>query len=762
MDHSILKSETSAKRRLIKIIILTLVLVFIGMFIFQTLKNDIFPNLSLKDSQMITNVFDTLIAVIVAYIIYQKQNLILRKLDLENEKRKITEGHLNHLNQIYSIISEINQTIVRIKDKKKLFDQVCKIIVGFGKFKMAWIGEVNYETGNVIPISYFGIVEEYLDELNISIKQNKISEGPTGKAILSGNYFVCNDILNDPRMEPWKDKALKLGYKSSASFPILLNNQIIGSLNIYSSEVGFFKESEIKLFDEICLDISFALETINSEIKKLQAFSDLRTASHYARSLIEVSLDPLVTISSQGKITDVNKATEYATGFVREEIIGSNFSDYFTQPEKANEGYQLVLAKGFVRDFPLTIKNKSGQEIDVLYNATVYKNETGEIQGVFAAARDITERKRSEEAIKSEKKKLNDLMEMLPAYLVLLSKDYHVPYANKYFEDRFGKSNGKKCYEYLFGLDKPCDVCESFKVFKTNEPHHWEWTGPDDRNYDIHDFPFKDADGSTLILEMGIDITERKKAEKEIKKLNEDLELKVSQRTSQLESAIKELEAFSYSVSHDLRAPLRALDGFAKILIEDYSKKLDDEGKRFLNIIMTNSKMMGTLIDDLLAFSRLNQVQINLSLIDMEGMANSIFYELVQNNETEKIKFNVQKIPNAFGDSSMMRQVWRNLISNALKFSSRKENPSIEIGSFTELNENIFYIKDNGVGFDMNYANKLFGVFQRLHKTTEFEGTGVGLAIVQRIIHRHGGRIWAEGKINEGAIFYFTLPIVRS
>ncbi len=176
MDHSILKSETSAKRRLIKIIILTLVLVFIGMFIFQTLKNDIFPNLSLKDSQMITNVFDTLIAVIVAYIIYQKQNLILRKLDLENEKRKITEGHLNHLNQIYSIISEINQTIVRIKDKKKLFDQVCKIIVGFGKFKMAWIGEVNYETGNVIPISYFGIVEEYLDELNISIKQNKISE----------------------------------------------------------------------------------------------------------------------------------------------------------------------------------------------------------------------------------------------------------------------------------------------------------------------------------------------------------------------------------------------------------------------------------------------------------------------------------------------------------------------------------------------------------------------------------------------------------
>ena len=758
MEEFLRKSGFQSKVKLLAVLVSTLVIVFAGMFIFQTLKNTLIPDLDLKQSQMLTNIFDSLVAVVVAFVIYQKQSRTTQQLVSENEKRKFTELYLSHINKIYSVISEINQSIVRIKDKRKLFEQVCKIIVEYGKFKMAWIGEVDYLKETVIPVTYYGVVNDYLDEIKISLTENKFKDGPTGRAILSGNYFICNDIRIDPRMEPWKDKALKLNFKSSAAFPISFEDKIIGSLNIYSSEIDFFKEDEIKLFNEICSDISFALEMINTETKKQQAFSELRTASHYARSLIEASLDPLVTISAEGMITDVNRATENATGISREELIGNSFSNYFTEPNKANEGYQQVLSRGFVRDYPLTVRNKGGQTIDVLYNAAVYKNESGIIQGVFAAARDITERKKAEEAIKLERKRMNDLMEMLPAYLILLTKDYHVQYANQYFEDRFGKSNGKKCYEYLFGLDKPCEICETFTVFKTNAPHNWEWTGPDNRNYDIHDFPFKDVDGSKLILEMGIDITERKNAEQEIKKLNEELEQKVLQRTSQLEDAVKELEAFSYSVSHDLRAPLRALDGFAKILLEDYSAKLDDEGRRFLNIIMTNSKTMGTLIDDLLAFSRLNQQKINLSAIDMEGMANSIYYELVQDNEKLKINFNVQKIPNAFGDTSMMRQVWRNLISNALKFSSNCKTPNIEIGSYSEGIENIYFIRDNGVGFDMQYAHKLFGVFQRLHKITEFEGTGVGLAIVQRIIHRHGGRVFAEGKVNEGAVFYFSLP----
>lgn len=281
-----------------------------------------------------------------------------------------------------------------------------------------------------------------------------------------------------------------------------------------------------------------------------QTEQELRTASLYARGLIEASLDPLVTISPEGKITDVNDATEDATGVPRSQLIGTDFSNYFTEPDLAGSGYRRVLSEGLVRDYPLTIRHVSGRTIDVLYNAVVYKNEMGETQGVFAAARDVTvqkqaarELKEASEALEFERRRFREVLDMLPAYVVLLTPDYRVPFANRFFAERFGTSNGRHCYEYLFGRNEPCEVCESFTVMRTHEPHRWEWTGPDGRNYDISDFPFTDADGSPLILEMGIDITERKQAEAELAKYRHHLEELVQQRTAQLEAANAQLEA---------------------------------------------------------------------------------------------------------------------------------------------------------------------------------------------------------------------------
>lgn len=257
-----------------------------------------------------------------------------------------------------------------------------------------------------------------------------------------------------------------------------------------------------------------------------------------------------------------------------------------------------------------------------------------------------------------------------------------------------------------------------------------------------------------VIFAMARDITERKRAEDAIKHLNEHLE----KRTVQLEAANKELEAFSYSVSHDLRAPLRAIDGFSRILVEDYYDNLDDDAKRVLDVIRKNTQNMGQLIDDLLAFSRLGRKQIERSPIDMTELAADVSTQLNPVSAEKDVRLNLGSLPPAQGDPAMIRQVFVNLLSNAAKYSKPNDTVVIDVEGYSENGEQVYYVKDNGVGFDMNYANKLFGVFQRLHSAEEFEGTGVGLAIVQRIVHRHGGRVWAEGKVNEGATFYFTLP----
>lgn len=395
-----------------------------------------------------------------------------------------------------------------------------------------------------------------------------------------------------------------------------------------------------------------------------------KRVSLYTRNLIESSIDPLVTISPEGKIMDVNASTELITGRSRKELIGSNFPSFFTEPEKADEGYKLVLEKGIVRDYPLSIRNVSGHITEVLYNASLYKNEAGEVQGVFAAARDITEFKRIEQALKAAHDELE---------LRVKERTNELQRANESLQTEIGER-------------------------------------------------------------------------REVEKL-------IELRTKLLEMTNKELESFSYSVSHDLRAPLRAIDGYSRMILRDQRDNLNDDAKRKFDLIRSNTQMMGKLIDDLLSFSRLGRLEINMSRLDMESLVGDVWMELQIINPDRKIDFEVENIPPVRGDRTLIKQVYSNLLSNAVKYTKFKDHARIETGGYRKGNENIYYIKDNGVGFDMEYYDKLFGVFQRLHSADDYEGTGVGLAIVQRIIHRHGGRVWAESKVEEGSIFYFSLPV---
>ena len=461
-------------------------------------------------------------------------------------------------------------------------------------------------------------------------------------------------------------------------------------------------------------------------------------------------------LDGAGRVSTWNAGAERIKGYREDEIVGQHFSRFYP-PEAVAAGMParllaLAARDGRVEDEGWRVR-KDGSRFWANVIITAVRDHEGAVVGFAKVTRDLTERKAVEDALRRSEQTFQLLVDSIQNYAVfMLDPDGRVASWNAGAE----RIKGYRANEILganfsrfyppeeAAQGKPRWELEMAERDGRHEDEGWRVRKDGTRFWaNAVISAMRDAHGILIgFAKVTRDLTERRRVEQALAQSNQ------------------ELERFSYSVSHDLRAPLRAINGYAQALFQDHAAQLDAEGKRLLTVIRDSAKLGGELIDALLNFSRVGRQPLARTPVDLNALVESVVTELGRDATGIAVETVIHPMPPVTGDPALLRQVLANVIANAFKFTGRRPHPRVEIGAQTERSEVVYYVKDNGVGFDMRYADKLFGVFQRLHRGDEFEGTGVGLALAQRIIQRHGGRIWAEGKVNEGATFFFTLPTV--
>lgn len=598
-----------------------------------------------------------------------------------------------------------------------------------------------WTAGEVInqPLSEFIIPQRYREAHKEGLRRYL----QTGKAVVLGKTIEIRAITK-------KGDELDVALSISPSF--------VDNRHLF---IGFVRDitTQKKAEEEIRL--------LNADLEQrvLERTNELSKSEQKYRYLFENNPMPMWIIDIETfRFLAVNEAAIAHYGYSKQEFLSmsafdirppeevTRFKNAHHPPSISPAQYNRGLWKHQRKDGTLI-------HVEIIAHDILFEGKKGRL----ILSNDITDKIQATEALRESQQLLMGIVDNSEA--VIYVKDLQGIYkmVNRRFRDIFRLTNedilGKTDYDIF-----PREVADALRIIdervaRSDHPLTEQELVPHDGSMHTYisvksTLPNPSGEPSA-IFGVSTDITKIKEVEAELHKLNEELEYRVQQRTLQLEAVNRELEAFSYSVSHDLRAPLRGIIGFTTMLEEDYSSKLDEEARRITSIIKSNTLKMGQLIDGLLSFSRMARKDIIMAPVDTGEMVKDVIEELAG---SDAVQWDMQALPAVKGDFYALRQVWINLLSNAVKYSGNREQPLIQIGSFRQDGQIVFFVKDNGVGFDNKYKDKLFRVFQRLHSEEEFEGTGVGLALVEKVIAKHGGKVWADAVINKGASFYFSLP----
>jgi PAS domain S-box-containing protein len=510
------------------------------------------------------------------------------------------------------------------------------------------------------------------------------------------------------------------------------------------------------------------LARIEEQTEALHQGEEMRS---FLAAIVDSSDDGIVGKDLEGKVVSWNAAAEQMFGYTAAEMLGQHISRLLS-PDRPDEEARILeeVRRGGIRHFETRRIRKDGQPVEVSLTLSPIKNAAGGIIGLSSIAREITERKRAERDVRESRARFSGIIGSAMDAIISMDAGQRITLFNEAAEKMF------RC-PAREAIGQPLDrfIPARFREAHRRDVAAFGRTGVTSRAMgNLHPLAGLRADGEEFPIEASIshievggqqtytvilrDITERQRAEDQIRRLNAELEQRVQERTAELSAANKELESFTYSVAHDLRAPLRHIDAFSKILEEDFAAALPPEAARYLQNIRASTGRMSLLVDDLLNLARIGRQELRRQPTPLSGLVDEVLADLKEETAGRTLEWHIEALPAIECDPGLMKQVFANLLSNAVKYTRPRPVAVIEVGCRKMNGDSALFVRDNGVGFNMKYADKLFGVFQRFHRAEEFEGTGVGLATVDRIVRKHGGHIWAEAAVDQGATFYFTVP----